>query len=109
MAESGFPSFVTTGWYGIVAPKGTSAEVIRLLNGEIASIVKTEDFQALLAQQGADPMGHRETQGLLLVGVGRAGAPCSRAWAAPGAFGSINPKGACQGAEIDITEPESHT
>lgn len=54
VAESGLPGFETGSWQGVLAPPGTSKEVISRLNGEIIRIVGAADMKEKLANQGAD-------------------------------------------------------
>ena len=56
MIEGGLPGFVTQTWYGILAPAGTPAPVVSVLNAAIVKAVQKEDFRARLAQLGADPI-----------------------------------------------------
>jgi tripartite-type tricarboxylate transporter receptor subunit TctC len=56
MIEGGLPGFVTQTWYGVLAPAGTSGNVISALNAVIVKAVQKEDFRARLAQLGADPI-----------------------------------------------------
>lgn len=55
VAESGLPGFEVTSWNGIVAPAGTSAEIVTRLNGEIRQALATKDFVDALANMGATP------------------------------------------------------
>ncbi|HLG44905.1 MAG TPA: tripartite tricarboxylate transporter substrate binding protein [Reyranella sp.] len=54
--ESGVPGYEATIWLGIMAPKGTPAEVVGKLNGEIAKVVASPRIKDAWAQQGAVPM-----------------------------------------------------
>jgi tripartite-type tricarboxylate transporter receptor subunit TctC len=66
------PGYEMSGWYGIWAPAGTPPAVIAKIQTDVASVVRTPDFEAFLAENGfelisADPaaMGQvmsRETQ-----------------------------------------------
>jgi tripartite-type tricarboxylate transporter receptor subunit TctC len=51
IAESGFPGFDVTPWYGILVPAKTPRQVITLLNNEIAKVLQMPDVQASLATQ----------------------------------------------------------
>lgn len=42
MAESGLRGFESATWYGLVAPRGTSAQAVNVLNREIHAALKTE-------------------------------------------------------------------
>jgi len=48
--ESGFPTVDGEAWIGLVAPAGTPAAVVRRLNGEIATILRTAEMQNLMAR-----------------------------------------------------------
>lgn len=55
-AESGFPDFVVTSWYGILAPAGTSREVVTRLNAELGKILAAPDSRERMAAAGFDPL-----------------------------------------------------
>jgi len=55
--ESGFPDFVVTAWYGIVAPKGTPKEVIEALNRAANTALQDPALQERFAQQGSSVAG----------------------------------------------------
>lgn len=55
VAESGYPSFQASGWYGMAAPAGTDPAIVRKLNAEINAIVQSEAGKAWLQQQGMEP------------------------------------------------------
>ena len=46
-----------TSYYGILAPAGTSAAVVKLLNAELRNIVQMEDVKAKFATQGMEAAG----------------------------------------------------
>jgi tripartite-type tricarboxylate transporter receptor subunit TctC len=48
--------FEASGWYGLAAPKGTSAAVIERLNAEMIRIVAEPDMKARLIKLGVRPM-----------------------------------------------------
>ena len=54
MIEGGLPGFITQTWYGVLAPAGTPAEIVNMLNAVIVKAVLREDFRARIAQTGAD-------------------------------------------------------
>jgi len=58
LAESGFPGFDVTSWYGIVAPAGTSSEIITRLRTEMVTALKDPTVKAKLAGLGAEPVGN---------------------------------------------------
>ena len=55
IAEAGVPGYECVNWWGIVAPAGTPADVIRRLNTEIAAILSLPDAQKRMVAEGADP------------------------------------------------------
>jgi tripartite-type tricarboxylate transporter receptor subunit TctC len=57
VAESGFAGFNVTDTYGIFAPAGTPAAVIKLLNAEIRNIVQMNDIREKFATQGLEAAG----------------------------------------------------
>ena len=57
VAESGFPGFDMTYTYGILAPAGTPAAVVKLLHAELQKIVQMDDVKAKFAAQGTEAVG----------------------------------------------------
>ena len=54
--ESGVPKYEATIWLGIMAPKGTPAEVVTILNNSIRKIIAQQDVKDTWAKQGALPL-----------------------------------------------------
>ncbi len=54
--ESGVPKFEATIWLGLMAPKGTPADIVNRLNAEVRKIVNDPEVKATWAKQGAVPM-----------------------------------------------------
>ena len=52
------PGYEARGWNGILAPAGTPKPVIDRLHGELVKIVRSPDFQQVLASEGATPVGN---------------------------------------------------
>ncbi|WP_416546875.1 tripartite tricarboxylate transporter substrate binding protein [Limnohabitans sp. DCL3] len=50
------PKFEATIWLGLMAPKGTPADVVNKLNTEVRKIVNNPEVKAAWAKQGAVPM-----------------------------------------------------
>ena len=50
------PKYEATIWLGLMAPKGTPADVVNKLNAEIRKIVNNPEVKATWAKQGAVPM-----------------------------------------------------
>ncbi len=57
MIESGFPRVVVTGWGGLLAPKGTPAELILKIQRETARHLLATDIRERLSGLGAEPVG----------------------------------------------------
>ncbi len=57
IAESGVPGYEAYSWVGLVAPRGTPAPIVAMLNREIVRILKDKDVEEKLIQQGAIPVG----------------------------------------------------
>jgi len=55
VAESGFPGFNATNWYGIVAPAKTPAATLDRLNREIVKVLTMPEVKEKLAGQGLNP------------------------------------------------------
>jgi tripartite-type tricarboxylate transporter receptor subunit TctC len=56
IAESGLPDFDVTIWFGLVAPKGTPADVIAKLHAQLDNILASADVNSRLATLGAEPL-----------------------------------------------------
>ena len=54
VAESGFPGYETTTWYGILARGGTPPAVISTLNAAIGRALNAPDVKERLASEGAE-------------------------------------------------------
>jgi tripartite-type tricarboxylate transporter receptor subunit TctC len=57
IAESGYPEYEVTNWHGLVAPRGVPREIIEQLNRDINSMLGSEDFKKVLANDGLEPAG----------------------------------------------------
>jgi tripartite-type tricarboxylate transporter receptor subunit TctC len=60
--EAGLDNFLSDSWYGILAPAGTSADVVKRLNAEINRVLALSDVRQNLESQGAEPMGNTPEQ-----------------------------------------------
>src|ERR1044072_2646894 len=56
IAESGFPGFDVNPWWGILAPAGTDMAIVRKINGDVESVLRTREMIEFLATQGAEPL-----------------------------------------------------
>jgi tripartite-type tricarboxylate transporter receptor subunit TctC len=54
-AEVGVKNFDVRLWYALLAPAGTPKEIIDKLSSQVAAILATPEFQAMLAKQWLDP------------------------------------------------------
>jgi tripartite-type tricarboxylate transporter receptor subunit TctC len=57
VAESGYPEYEVTTWYGLLAPAKTPRETILQINGELLKLLARPDIREQLAQQAAEPLG----------------------------------------------------
>src|SRR5262245_42468888 len=60
--ESGFPGFDTTQWLGLLAPRGTPAEVVQRLHIETAKALAQPAVRERLAQSALLPVGNTPEQ-----------------------------------------------
>jgi tripartite-type tricarboxylate transporter receptor subunit TctC len=57
VAEQGYPDYDVAAWVALVAPKGTSREVVDKLNAAVNEALKRKDVRERLAALGAEPAG----------------------------------------------------
>ncbi|QHI98108.1 tripartite tricarboxylate transporter substrate binding protein [Xylophilus rhododendri] len=57
MAESGYKGFEAVTWFGILAPAGTPAAIVKTLNTEFNKAMQLPDVAAKLKSDGGDVMG----------------------------------------------------
>jgi tripartite-type tricarboxylate transporter receptor subunit TctC len=62
IAESGLPGYESSQWYGLLAPAGTPAEVLDLLNARVANIMQSSDMKARMTSDGLVPIGGSREQ-----------------------------------------------
>jgi tripartite-type tricarboxylate transporter receptor subunit TctC len=55
MAESGFPTFDVSSWFGLIAPKGTPPEVIKTLNAAMLKALDKKEVKDAFDNLGAVP------------------------------------------------------
>jgi tripartite-type tricarboxylate transporter receptor subunit TctC len=60
--ESGLRGYESSQWYGALAPAGTPAEIVNLLNGHIVKIMQASDMQRRLSDEGTVPVGSTREQ-----------------------------------------------
>jgi tripartite-type tricarboxylate transporter receptor subunit TctC len=52
--EAGLPQYVVSGWFALLAPRGTPPAILAKLNGALKAAVTDENVRARFAQQGAE-------------------------------------------------------
>lgn len=57
LSEAGLAGFEVNSWYGLLAPTGTSREIINRINAEVARSLREPDARDRLTSIGAEPMG----------------------------------------------------
>lgn len=56
VAEAGVPGYESVAWYGLFAPAGTPAEVVRKLNAETVAVLQMQDVRRRLTESGVLPV-----------------------------------------------------
>ena len=54
IAEAGVPGYEVDGWYGLLAPRGTSPAIIRRFNAELAAVTAIDEVRERLLAAGVD-------------------------------------------------------
>ena len=57
VAELGYPGFSVTNTFGLIAPAGTPAAVVEVLNAEVQKILQMDDVKAKFAAQALEAIG----------------------------------------------------
>ena len=57
LAESGFPGYSAYVWLGLLAPKGTPAAIIDLLNREVLAVLATPEVKSYMANASIEALG----------------------------------------------------
>jgi tripartite-type tricarboxylate transporter receptor subunit TctC len=55
MAEAGVPGYESTGWFGVVAPAGTSNAIVNRLNAELVAALNDPDIRNTMRGMGVEP------------------------------------------------------
>ena len=58
MAESGYPEFEASSWFGLLGPADMPRDIANKLHAEVVRILKIPEIRDKLSQQGADPVGN---------------------------------------------------
>jgi tripartite-type tricarboxylate transporter receptor subunit TctC len=56
-AEAGLPGWEMTTWFGIFAPRGTSAEIVHAVNAAMQSVIDEPKTRKRLLESGIEPIG----------------------------------------------------
>jgi tripartite-type tricarboxylate transporter receptor subunit TctC len=62
VAEAGLKGYESSQWYGLFAPAGTSAEILNVLNAQVAKIMQSADIKQRLGEEGVVPVGSTREQ-----------------------------------------------
>ena len=57
VAQSGYPGFEASQWYGLLAPAGTPEPILARLNQEVVKAVQSPEVKATLLSEGSEPIG----------------------------------------------------
>jgi tripartite-type tricarboxylate transporter receptor subunit TctC len=76
IAESGYPTFNIVNWYGLLAPAGTSPEIVEKVRADVAKVMEQQEFKDWMAKQGIEPLtgGPAEFRALIASEIPRLGA-----------------------------------
>lgn len=67
MAEAGAGAFVTTYWFGLLAPARTPTTLVERLNREVVDLLQSAGMRSMLLDQGADPGAGRPEEFAALI------------------------------------------
>jgi tripartite-type tricarboxylate transporter receptor subunit TctC len=56
IAESGYPGFDVSPWWGILAPSQIDPAITRQINADVNQLLNSESMKSFLAEQGAEPL-----------------------------------------------------
>jgi tripartite-type tricarboxylate transporter receptor subunit TctC len=62
VAESGFPGFDASSWFGLVGPANMPPEIVNRIQSDIAHVLETKAMHDKFVAQGADPVGSTPAQ-----------------------------------------------
>lgn len=68
VAESGYPGFETSQWYGLLAPAGTPAPIVARLNAEINAALRNPEATRKITDDGGAVVGGTPEQFAALIG-----------------------------------------
>ena len=67
VAESGYPGFESTNWFGFFAPAATPKDVLAKLNAAAVKVLSAPELQARFALQGAEVVANRPDEALAML------------------------------------------
>lgn len=67
VAESGYPGFESTNWFGFFAPAATPAEILQRLNAAAVKVLAAPDLQSRFALQGAEVVANKPDEALAML------------------------------------------
>ena len=62
VAEAGLKGYESSQWYGLFAPAGTPADILTVLNTNVAKIMQAADIKQRLSDEGVVPVGSTREQ-----------------------------------------------
>jgi tripartite-type tricarboxylate transporter receptor subunit TctC len=57
LAESGFPGFDTSLWFGLIAPAATPKAIIDKIHDDVVSVLEIPEVRERIASQGGEVVG----------------------------------------------------
>lgn len=66
-AEAGLPGFEASAWFGLLAPAGTPADIVKRLNDEVQKSLAAKELRDAILTQGLEPMGNTPEQFAALI------------------------------------------
>ena len=67
VAESGYPDFESTNWFGLFAPAATPKDILAKLNAAAVKVLAAPDLNARFALQGAEIVANSPSEALKMV------------------------------------------
>jgi tripartite-type tricarboxylate transporter receptor subunit TctC len=58
MAEAGVAGYSLTNWFGLLAPSGTSKEIVGKVHADVVRVLKDEEIRKKISEMGADVVGN---------------------------------------------------
>ena len=62
VAEAGLKGYESSQWYGLFAPAGTPADILSLLNAQVAQNMQSTEIKLRLTEEGVVPVGSTRDQ-----------------------------------------------